>query len=128
MPWFWQAVLFVIFVVPVFVLFGYATYDVIRRHDTPVWHKALWLVVFCFVPIIGPLIYLVIRPPGTTNDQRRIAEGEETAAQQLERLADLHERGKLTDEEYSHAKAQQLDPGVVDIRPGNVREQRGSAM
>ena len=73
MPWFWQGVLLLIFTVPVIVLFGYATWDVIRRHDANLAVRALWLIAFCVLPIIGPLIYLVIRPPGTTADQRRIA-------------------------------------------------------
>jgi phospholipase D-like protein len=126
MPWFWQAVLFVIFVVPVIVLFAYAAWDVIRRHDAGVGQKALWLILFCVLPIAGALIYLVIRPPGTTAQQARLADGTETAAGQLMALADLHDRGKLTDQEYEHAKAQHV--GVGDIRPDSVREQRGGQL
>ena len=63
---FWHAFLLTIFVVPVIVLFAYAVWDVLRRHDASLWVRAIWLVVFCMLPIIGPLVYLVIRPPGTT--------------------------------------------------------------
>ena len=62
--WFFEVLMLVIVVVPLVVLFGYAVFDVIRRHDIGVAHKAIWLIVFCLVPIVGPLVYLVIRPPG----------------------------------------------------------------
>jgi hypothetical protein len=126
MPWFWQAVLFVIFVVPVIVLFAYGAWDVIRRHDAGVAHKALWLILFIVLPIVGPLIYLIIRPPGTTDRENKMAEGKASATQELMALASLHDRGKLTDQEYEHAKAQHV--GVSDIRPVSVREQRGGQL
>ena len=66
MDTFWHAFLLLIFTVPAVVLFGYAVYDVLRRHDANLVVRALWLIVFCVVPLIGPLVYLVIRPPGTT--------------------------------------------------------------
>jgi hypothetical protein len=131
MPWFWQGVLLLIFTVPVIVLFGYATWDVIRRHDANLAVRALWLIAFCVLPIIGPLIYLVIRPPGTTADQRRIAAGEPaaaTTAAELSTLAELHDRGKLTDHEYAAAKSKHVGVDVSDVTAGSVREQRGSQM
>ena len=131
MPWFWQGVLLLIFTVPVIVLFGYATWDVIRRTDTGLATRALWLIAFCVLPIIGPLIYLVIRPPGTTADQRRVAAGEPataTTAAELGALADLHDRGKLTDQEYAAAKSKHVGADVSGVTAGSVREQRGSQM
>ena len=131
MSWFWQGLLLAIFVVPFIVLFGYATWDVVRRHDTGLVVRALWLIAFCVLPIIGPLVYLVIRPPGTTADQRRVAAGEAataTTAAELTALADLHDRGKLTDDEYAVAKSKHVGTDVSDVRAGSVREQRGSQM
>jgi len=60
MPWFWQAVLVAIFVVPVILLFGYAMLDVIRRPGMGFAPRALWLIAFCVLPIVGPLVYLSI--------------------------------------------------------------------
>jgi hypothetical protein len=131
MSWFWQGVLLAIFVVPFIVLFGYATWDIIRRHDTSLVVRALWLIAFCVLPIVGPLIYLVIRPPGTTADQRRVEAGEAataTTAAELSTLADLHDRGKLTDHEYAAAKSKHVGVDVSDVTAGSVREQRGSQM
>ena len=126
MPWFWQVVLLMIFVVPVIVLFAYAVWDIIRRHDIGVGYKALWLILFCFIPIIGPLIYLVIRPPGTTAQERALAEGKTTHTDELMALASLHDQGKLTDQEFEQAKAQHL--GVGQLTPGTVSQQRGSGV
>ncbi len=124
MPWFWQVVLLLCFTIPVIILFGYAVWDVIRRHDASVGFKLLWLIAFIFLPIVGALVYLVIRPPGTTKQQNDIASGETTAGDELQKLADLHDRGKLTDQEYDHLKAQQVD-APPRRKPGRVQEQHG---
>ena len=120
--WIAEAMLFTIFVVPVVVLFGYAVLDVVRRPDSGVAMKAVWLVVFCVLPLIGPLVYLVIRPPGTTAREAALAAGGRSRADELTALADLHDRGKLSDREYEQIKSQEFG------MPGSVREQRGSQM
>ena len=125
-PWFLEALLLLIFVVPLFIFFGYAVFDIIKRHDIGLGHKAIWLLVFCIVPIIGPLVYLVVRPPGTTAQEERLAGDAASQAAELATLADLHDRGKLSDEEFSHFKAQHAD--VAHEMPGSVREQRGSQL
>ena len=124
MPWFWQAVLVAIFVVPVILLFGYAMIDVIRRPGMGGAVKALWLVAFCVLPIVGPLVYLVINPPGSREMEERLAGGESSRAAELSSLASLHDQGKLTDEEFRQAKEQSINSGM----PGSVREQRGSQL
>ena len=46
--WFWEAVLLLCFTIPVIVLFAYAVWDVIRRHDASVFravHTVLDAVV-----------------------------------------------------------------------------------
>ena len=127
MDWFWKAIFLLIFTVPVIFLFGYGVWDVVRRPDVGALPKALWLLAFCFLPIVGPLVYLVIRPPGTTAQQIALAQGTTTPTDELMALADLHDRGKLTDEEYQHLKAKSVG-GVSDIVPGSVREQRGGQL
>jgi uncharacterized membrane protein len=124
MPWFWQAVLVAIFVVPVILLFGYAMIDVIRRPAMGVFGRVLWIIAFCIVPIVGPLVYLVINPPGSREMEERLAGGESSRAAELSSLASLHDQGKLTDEEFRQAKEQSISSGT----PGSVREQRGSQL
>ena len=71
--WFFPALMFAIFVVPVILLFGYALLDVVRRPGMGVAARALWLIGFCVLPIIGPLVYLVINPPGSREMEARLA-------------------------------------------------------
>jgi len=124
MPWFWQAVLLLIVAVPVVTLFCYAVWDVLRRPGYAVLGRIAWMVAFCIVPIIGPLIYLALRPPGTTATERAMAEGGASAANELEKLAALHDRDKLTDEEYQNAKEQHIGSGAPTYP--TVRQQRSS--
>jgi hypothetical protein len=127
MPWFWQALLLLIFTVPVIVLFAYAVWDVIRRPDAGLVLKAVWLVAFCLLPIIGPLVYLLLRPPGTTAAQRAPELAAQNAtAQGLATLAELHDRGKLTDHEYQLAKSREVGVDLTSVDPTSARQQRGS--
>ncbi len=123
MPWFWQALILLIVTVPIVVMFGYAAWDVVRRPDIRVLHRAVWLVAFCIFPIVGPIAYLVIRPPGTTATERALATGGKTSTDELMRLADLHDRGKLTDQEFEAAKQQHIEVGMAEI-PTSVLQQR----
>jgi Phospholipase_D-nuclease N-terminal len=129
MDWFWQAFVLLVFTVPLIVLFAYAVFDVLRRHDATLWLRVIWLVVFCIVPILGPLVYLVLRPAGTTAQQRAAEEGRLSQAQELATLADLHDRGKLTDHEYQQAKSQHVGIDLNALAAGrSAVEQRANPL
>ena len=106
MIWFFFFVMWVWIVIMVFV-------DNFRRNDHSGWAKAGWTVLILFVPLLGVLIYLIARPNMTDQDKdlmaqaeaaRQVASGVSTA-DELEKLAGLHESGALTDEEFANAKA-----------------------
>jgi hypothetical protein len=120
---FWEAVLLLIVTVPVLTMFAYAAWDAVRRPDLGVLGRGLLLVVFCVLPILGPLVYLAIRPAGTTATERAMAAGGATAADELTKLAALHDRERLTDREYQQAKQQHLGPGSGLLE--SVLQQRG---
>jgi hypothetical protein len=120
--WLLNAILLTVVVVPMVLLFGYAAFDVIRRPNIGVVHRALWLIAFCVFPIAGPLVYLVIRPPGLTAQEKALAGDEESRTAELTAMADLHDRGKLTDDDFNHVKAR-LVYGSIGT-PGAVGEQR----
>jgi hypothetical protein len=124
--WFWTALMFTILVVPVIVLFGYAVVDVVQRHGVGSVVKLLWLVAFCVLPIVGPLVYLVIRPPGIRAQEEHLAGDESTRVAELMSLSNLHDQGKLTDEEFRQVKAASI--GGYENSPGSVREQRGGQL
>ena len=128
MPEFWQTVFQITIAVPLIVLFAYAAWDVIRRPDASVVLKLVWLVVCCIFPILGPLIYLVLRPAGTTTALRQSAAQTAASVGSLGELAELHDRGKLTDSEYQVAKDRYLGADVSDVRPASVSQQRGGQL
>jgi Short C-terminal domain/Phospholipase_D-nuclease N-terminal len=93
--------------------------DIFRSRDLSGWAKALWLIFIIFIPLIGVLVYLIARGDKMhehavqyqrQEDQEarayiRQAAGTPTTADQLSKLADLHDRGKLTDAEFEAEKA-----------------------
>ena len=124
--WFFPALMFAIFVVPVILLFGYAALDVIRRPAMGMGFRALWLIGFCVLPIVGPLVYLVINPPGSRAMEARLAD-DSTRANELMSLSSLHDQGKLTDEEFQQAKQQSIY-SASGTMPGSVSQQRGGQL
>ena len=47
--------------VPLIMLWTFALVDLFVRRDIQ-WKKVLWLLFIVFLPIFGPLIYLLVRP------------------------------------------------------------------
>ena len=47
--------------VPLILLWTFALVDLFVRPDIR-WKKVLWLLFIVFLPIFGPLIYLLVRP------------------------------------------------------------------
>ena len=91
--------------------------DVFRNHKLSGWGKAGWTILIIFVPLIGVLIYLGVhgkdmreRQEDALDEQEYYAanvaasDGSTSTAFQLSRLADLHERGVLTDAEFEREK------------------------
>ena len=90
--------------------------DVFRNHNLSGWAKTGWIILIIFLPLIGVLIYLGVH--GKDMVERRDAADEEayyaarvaasdgstSTAFQLSKLADLHDRGVLTDAEFEREK------------------------
>jgi hypothetical protein len=95
-------------------------FDVFRSSDLSNWGKALWLLFIIFMPLIGVLVYLIVR--GHTMHEHQEADaaraqaysqfvqsgGSSGPADDLNKLADLKDRGILTDAEFAAAKAKVL--------------------
>jgi len=90
------------------LLFLWVVYDVATREDMATSEKVLWIIVSLFLWAIGPLLYiLVVKLPG-----KPIFGGEQperSGLSELERLADLHERGLLSDDEFEEMKEEYLE-------------------
>lgn len=111
---FWDVFWLLLIFIPLLLIWGFALVDIFRRDDMPGWLKALWVICVILAPFFGTLIYLLFRRPGATPAERQAmdqASREFVAkyspndhAQQLAVLSDLHDRGKLTDEEFAAEK------------------------
>ncbi|HYN35150.1 MAG TPA: SHOCT domain-containing protein [Ilumatobacteraceae bacterium] len=112
MLWFF---IFVIWIWMIIVIFS----DIIRSQDMGGGAKAIWSIFIIFLPYLGIFAYLIARGGGmaeraaqsaqqaneATQAYIRDAAAVSTDADQLAKLADLHNAGKLDDAEYATAKA-----------------------
>jgi ABC-type multidrug transport system fused ATPase/permease subunit len=106
--WFW--ILITIFI------------DIFRSRDLSGWGKALWFIFVLIIPLIGVLVYLIVR--GGSMHDRAVREaqqqdeqfrtyvqetaGSQSTADQLAKLADLRDRGVITAQEFDREKAKIL--------------------
>src|ERR1700757_990040 len=90
--------------------------DIFRSRDLSGWAKALWFLFVLFIPLIGVLVYLIVRGgsmhEGGVQDARQqdqefrqsvqqaAASSPASTADQLSKLADLRDRGVISAEEF----------------------------
>ncbi len=94
--------------------------DLFRDHQMSGWGKAAWVIFLIFVPFLAALIYLIARGDGMRERAleaqhaqqkqvdayiRQTAGSGDSAADELTKLAKLHDENKLSDEEFERAKA-----------------------
>jgi hypothetical protein len=116
---FWDFFWLLLIWLPLIMMWTFALFDIFRRDDLKGWLKALWVVIVILLPFFGTLIYLIARPAGATTAEREAIDASSRAfvakyapdntAAQLQVLAELHDRGKLTDDEFQAEKARLLE-------------------
>ena len=110
--------LFIIWIWILVAIFG----DIFRSDDLGGWAKALWTIFVIVLPFVGILIYLIAR--GGKMQERALAQaqrrkkaldaqvrqaaGSSSSVDELAKLADLKEKGALTDAEFQTQKAKLL--------------------
>ena len=98
--------------------------DIFRRDDIGGWGKAGWVFFLIVLPLLGALVYIIAEGKGMAERQVKDAKdmqaaqadyirsvagsGGASTADQLEKLAALHDAGKLTDDEFASQKAKLL--------------------
>jgi Phospholipase_D-nuclease N-terminal/Short C-terminal domain len=94
--------------------------DVFRSHDLSGLGKAAWILLIIVFPLIGVLLYLLVRGHNMHERTIQAANAQQEAFRQyvrsasasptddLSKLSDLHSRGVLTDEEFQRAKSKIL--------------------
>jgi hypothetical protein len=125
---FWFMILFA-WIGLLFRIFG----DLFGDHELSGWGKALWTLFLIIAPWLGALAYLIAR--GRSMNERALAQAQrnerafgqyvrETAgasttstADELSKLADLRDRGTISDKEFQHAKAKLLGKQPEPVAP-----------
>jgi len=92
--------------------------DIFRSHDIGGFAKAMWVLFVLVIPLFGVLIYLIARGHGMAQRNVKQVQTEQRAmdeyvrqtaggspADELAKLAKLHEKGKISDEDFAKAKA-----------------------
>jgi hypothetical protein len=118
---FWTVFEIFLWVMWLWVLF-YVFVDIFRSYDLSGWGKALWFIFVLVIPLIGVLVYLIVR--GGKMHERAVqsarqqdrefrayvqdAAGSQSTADQLSKLAQLRDQGVITAEEFEHQKAKVL--------------------
>ena len=65
-----QWILLLVFIIPVLLLWGYAIVSLIGRHDLAIGAKLLWLLGILVLPIIGSVLYFMLRPAPQEQNRR----------------------------------------------------------
>jgi hypothetical protein len=96
--------------------------DLFRDHEISGWVKAAWVLFLVFIPFLTALIYLIARGEGMRDRSikaqadakkhfdeyvRQQAHGT-SPADELHKLADLKDKGALSQEEFDRAKQKLL--------------------
>jgi len=120
---FWTIFEFFLWVIWIWILIM-VFIDIFRSHDLSGWGKALWFLFVLFIPLIGVLVYLIVR--GGSMHERAVAQAQRqdqqfrhyvqdaaasspaSTADQLTKLADLRDRGVISAEEFDREKAKIL--------------------
>jgi hypothetical protein len=105
--------------------------DIFRSHDQSGVAKTLWVIFIVVLPFLGVFAYLIFRG-GSMHEraashaalQRKAFEGflhqsasHPTAADQLHKLAELKDRGFITDAEFQAEKAKVLGAEASSSHP-----------
>ncbi|MEU6017166.1 SHOCT domain-containing protein [Streptomyces sp. NPDC047515] len=126
---FWTMLWFFLWIMWLFLLFKVIA-DILRSDDLGGWGKAGWLIVALLLPYVGVLVYVIVR--GKSMGKRDVKEAQDREAafkayvreaagaseahapkegkhvDDLTKLAELKDRGAITDEEYQRAKTKLL--------------------
>jgi Short C-terminal domain/Phospholipase_D-nuclease N-terminal len=119
---FWTLLWIVLWVVWLFLLFR-VIFDIFRSDDLSGWGKALWLIFVILLPYLGVFVYIIARGRGMGERDMREAKARQESfdayvrdaagsgggtAEELTKLADLKDRGVISDAEFEQQKAKLL--------------------
>jgi hypothetical protein len=120
---FWSFLWFFVWIIWIWLLIVVFS-DIFRSHDLSGWGKALWSLFVLLVPFLGVFVYLIARghkmqehaaQAAKERDaymrqyvQSVAASGATSTADELARLAELRDKGVITEADFQQAKAKAL--------------------
>ncbi len=121
---FWSMLWFFLWFIWIWLLIGVFS-DIFRSRDLSGWGKALWTIFVIFLPYLGVFVYLIARGRKMQEHTMQAAEDQDMAfrkyvreaastdgsgssAEEIARLADLRDKGVLSEAEFQQAKAKAL--------------------
>jgi hypothetical protein len=120
---FWTIFMIFLWVIWIWILIR-VFIDIFRSRDLSGWAKALWFLFVLFIPIIGVVVYLIARGDSMSERaeqqarqqdaefrgyvEEAAADSPASTADQLAQLADLRDRGVISDGEFERQKAKVL--------------------
>jgi ABC-type multidrug transport system fused ATPase/permease subunit len=120
---FWSFLWFFLFFIWIWLLIVVFS-DIFRSHDLSGWAKALWIIFVVIVPYLGVFVYLIARGGRMQEHAAADAKRQDTefrqyvqsatasssgnTADDLARLADLRDKGVISEAEFQQAKAKAL--------------------
>jgi hypothetical protein len=119
---FWSMLWFFLFFIWIWLLIVVFS-DIFRSPDLSGWEKGLWTVGIIFLPYLGVFIYLIARGGKMQKHAVQDAQAQDAAfrqyvqsaagdgkstADELTTLADLRDRGVISEAEFEQAKAKAL--------------------
>lgn len=115
LQFFWYMLMFYLFFMVIW-MFIQVFADIFRRDNLSGWGKAGWIFLLFVAPFLGILIYMIVRPKNTEQDQRLIAEMKATqarlsggsAADDIAKAKELLDSGAITQAEFETIKAKAL--------------------
>ncbi len=104
---FWEAVILLVVWVPLVLLWLSALVDLFLRRNMSGIARVLWLLLIIFLPVIGAIIYFIVRSRDDINVimAPNLPESLPEVGYQLEALSKLRDRGALSEAEFASAKA-----------------------
>ena len=120
----WSMLWFTLFFIWIWILIT-VVMDLFRDHELGGFAKFLWLLFIIVLPYLGVFVYLIARGQGMASRQVAAAQanadaqrayiqqvagttGGSSTSEELARLADLKEKGVISDEEFAALKAKAL--------------------
>ena len=120
----WSMLWFTLFFIWIWILIT-CVMDLFRDHELGGFAKFLWLLFFIVAPYVGVFVYLIARGQGMASRQVAAAQanadaqrayiqqvagtsGGSSTSEELARLADLKEKGVISEEEFNSLKAKAI--------------------